>query len=182
MSDRCDVGRDMTEKRPTGCDNGRVKSSRAAKVLRDSSRTIIVPAHHDHIFWLASNMSHADREECAAGGLGPYRALHESLGRSAISWTGMINDCRLQMRPHIRSDAELEAYDTGSNVQRESEQSEGSDCRFENRSALQSKITNQKSKTPTLRPVCMFGVRRLIFWAGLDHPGCSGPMRSQSLR
>lgn len=56
---------------------------------------IIVPAHSDHIFWLANNMSAADRNEVAAAvGLGPYRALADSLNRSVAAWTGMVGDSR----------------------------------------------------------------------------------------
>ncbi|MGA7492372.1 MAG: hypothetical protein WB930_00130 [Syntrophobacteraceae bacterium] len=54
---------------------------------------IIIPAHSDHIFWLANNMRAPDREEVAAAvGMGPYRALSDSLQRSAAAWTGMVND------------------------------------------------------------------------------------------
>ncbi|MGA2937286.1 MAG: hypothetical protein ABSF52_09340 [Syntrophobacteraceae bacterium] len=54
---------------------------------------IVVPAHSDHLFWLANNMSQADREEVAAAvGMGPYRALKDSLERSAVAWTGLMND------------------------------------------------------------------------------------------
>ena len=54
---------------------------------------IIVPAHTDHIFWLANNMSQADRDEVAAAvGMGPYRALKDSLERSVAAWTGMLGD------------------------------------------------------------------------------------------
>lgn len=52
----------------------------------------VIPAHADHIYWLANNMSPADRDECAAGGLGPYRALSGSLDRSVAAWTGMVRD------------------------------------------------------------------------------------------
>jgi hypothetical protein len=56
---------------------------------------VIVPAHTDHLFWLASNMSEADRDECMASvGLGPYRALADSLERSVAAWTGMVDDSR----------------------------------------------------------------------------------------
>ncbi len=56
---------------------------------------IVVPAHSDHIFWLASNMSQADRDEVAAAvGLGPYRALADSLERSVMAWTGMVDGAR----------------------------------------------------------------------------------------
>lgn len=51
----------------------------------------VVPAHRDHIFYLASNMAKADRDECSALGMGPFRALEDSLGRSAIAWTGMVD-------------------------------------------------------------------------------------------
>lgn len=54
---------------------------------------IVVPAHTDHIFWLANNMSEADRDEVAAAvGMGPYRALADSLNRSVAAWTGMAGD------------------------------------------------------------------------------------------
>lgn len=53
---------------------------------------IVVPAHSDHIFWLANNMSEADRDECDALAMGPFRALTDSLNRSAAAWTGMVND------------------------------------------------------------------------------------------
>jgi len=39
-------------------------------------------------------MSRADRDECAAGGLGPFRALEVSLKNSVIAWTGMVGDSR----------------------------------------------------------------------------------------
>jgi hypothetical protein len=56
---------------------------------------IIVPAHSDHIFWLANNMSEADRDEVAAAvGMGPFRALADSLERSVAAWTGMVDDAR----------------------------------------------------------------------------------------
>jgi hypothetical protein len=52
---------------------------------------IVVPAHIDHLFWLANNMAQADRDEvAAAAGMGPYRALKDSLSRSVAAWTGMI--------------------------------------------------------------------------------------------
>ena len=54
---------------------------------------IIVPAHTDHIFWLAENMRQADVDEVAAeGGRGPYAALRDSLNASAAAWTGLVND------------------------------------------------------------------------------------------
>ena len=53
---------------------------------------MIVPAHSDHIFWIANNMREADRNECAAGGRGPYAALRDSLERSISAWTGMVGD------------------------------------------------------------------------------------------
>lgn len=54
---------------------------------------IVVPAHSDHIFWLANNMSQADRDEVAAAvGMGPYRALKDSLDRSVAAWTGLVKD------------------------------------------------------------------------------------------
>ncbi len=54
---------------------------------------IIIPAHSDHIFWLASNMSEADKDEVAAAvGMGPYRALADALERSVTAWTGMVGD------------------------------------------------------------------------------------------
>ncbi len=55
---------------------------------------IVVQAHTDHIFWLANNMARADREECEAVGMGPFKALSESLERSAAAWTGMVGDSR----------------------------------------------------------------------------------------
>ena len=50
----------------------------------------IVPAHVDHIQWLAKNMRPADIAECAAGGLGPRRALENALHRSVAAWTGLV--------------------------------------------------------------------------------------------
>jgi len=59
---------------------------------------IIIPAHTDHLFWLANNMAQADRDEVqASGGHGPYRALADSLERSAAAWTGMVNDEPVRM-------------------------------------------------------------------------------------
>jgi hypothetical protein len=56
---------------------------------------IIVPAHSDHIYWLANNMAQADRLEVAASvGMGPFRALTDSLNRSVAAWTGMVDDSR----------------------------------------------------------------------------------------
>jgi hypothetical protein len=37
-------------------------------------------------------MSKPDLNECAAGGLGPYRALRSALDRSVAAWTGMLGD------------------------------------------------------------------------------------------
>ena len=55
----------------------------------------VVPAHRDHIFYLANNMAEADRREVnAAVGLGPYQALEDSLNRSVAAWTGMVGDSR----------------------------------------------------------------------------------------
>lgn len=51
---------------------------------------IVIPAHEDHIFWLATHMAEDDVNECAAGGMGPYRALGEAFDRSAAAWTGMV--------------------------------------------------------------------------------------------
>jgi len=53
---------------------------------------IIVPAHYDHLFWLASNIRKADRDEVGALGMGPYRALADSLARSIVAWTGLVDD------------------------------------------------------------------------------------------
>jgi hypothetical protein len=54
---------------------------------------IIVAAHKDHVDWISKNMRKADVEEvAAAGGKGPVRALSGSLERSAVAWTGMIDD------------------------------------------------------------------------------------------
>ena len=58
---------------------------------------IVIPAHTDHLLWLANNMAEADRDECAAGGMGPYRALESALRRSAAAWTGMVNDEPVRM-------------------------------------------------------------------------------------
>jgi len=56
-------------------------------------RKIVVPAHRDHIFHLANNMAKADVEEVAAAvGMGPYRALEDSLNRSAVAWTGLVDE------------------------------------------------------------------------------------------
>jgi hypothetical protein len=56
---------------------------------------LVIPAHTDHIFWLANNMSEADRNEVAAAvGMGPYRALADSLNRSVAAWTAMVDDSR----------------------------------------------------------------------------------------
>ncbi|MGO9410038.1 MAG: hypothetical protein ACLQCB_04720 [Spirochaetia bacterium] len=53
---------------------------------------IVVPAHHDHIFYLAEHMAEADRDEVtAAVGMGPYPALEDSLERSVVAWTGMVD-------------------------------------------------------------------------------------------
>ncbi len=54
----------------------------------------IVPAHRDHIFWIASNMAEADRREIEALGFGPFRALEDSLNRSAAAWTGVVGCAR----------------------------------------------------------------------------------------
>jgi hypothetical protein len=52
----------------------------------------VVRAHRDHIFHLANHMAKADVEEVAAAvGMGPYRALEDSLNRSAVAWTGMVD-------------------------------------------------------------------------------------------
>jgi hypothetical protein len=51
---------------------------------------IVIPAHEDHIFWIANHMTEGERMECAAMGLGPYRALHEALDKSVSAWTGMV--------------------------------------------------------------------------------------------
>ncbi len=54
---------------------------------------IIVPAHSDHLFWLANNMAQADRDEVEAGsGKGPFRALRDSMERSVVAWTALVND------------------------------------------------------------------------------------------
>jgi hypothetical protein len=53
---------------------------------------VIISASTDHLFWLANNMAEADADEVYAVGLGPYRALKDSLDRSAVAWTGMVND------------------------------------------------------------------------------------------
>ncbi|MDR3555920.1 MAG: hypothetical protein P4L55_14275 [Syntrophobacteraceae bacterium] len=50
---------------------------------------IIIPAHSDHLFWMANNMSEEDREECAAMGLGPHEALQIGLEHSVAAWTGL---------------------------------------------------------------------------------------------
>jgi hypothetical protein len=54
---------------------------------------IIIPAHSDHIDWIARNMRKADVEEAAAAtDTGPCRALRESLVRSDLAWTGLVDD------------------------------------------------------------------------------------------
>ena len=54
---------------------------------------IIVPAHTDHIFWIANNMRQADRDEiAAAAGKGPWAALRDSLHLSVAAWTGLVDD------------------------------------------------------------------------------------------
>lgn len=56
-------------------------------------RKEVVTAHRDHIPWIAAHMAKADQEEVdAAVGLGPYRALEDSLNRSVVAWTGMVDD------------------------------------------------------------------------------------------
>lgn len=56
---------------------------------------IIVPAERNHLLWLANNMSEEDREECAAMGLGPLRALEIGLRHSVVAWTGLkMPECR----------------------------------------------------------------------------------------
>lgn len=52
-------------------------------------KRIIVPAHTDHLFWLANHMSEDDRTECAAMGLGPFRALELGLQHSVATWTAL---------------------------------------------------------------------------------------------
>jgi hypothetical protein len=54
------------------------------------AKLIAVPAHSDHICWIANNMTQGERDECAAMGLGPFQALRDSLDRSASAWTGML--------------------------------------------------------------------------------------------
>ena len=51
---------------------------------------IVVPAHVDHLFYLANHMAEDDRRECEALGFGPLRALRRSLELSVFSWTGML--------------------------------------------------------------------------------------------
>ncbi len=53
---------------------------------------IIVSAQTEHIYHIANNMNPADKDECAALGLGPFKALLDSFHRSVISWTGMVDD------------------------------------------------------------------------------------------
>jgi hypothetical protein len=56
---------------------------------------IVVPAHLDHIDWIARNMSDADRAEIAASaGISPRLALVQSLEASAAAWTGLVGDSR----------------------------------------------------------------------------------------
>jgi hypothetical protein len=50
---------------------------------------IIIPAHSDHLLWMANNMSEEDREECAAMGLGPLQALQIGLEHSVTAWTAL---------------------------------------------------------------------------------------------
>jgi hypothetical protein len=52
----------------------------------------VIPAQLDHLAYVASNMARADIEEVAALGMGPYRALRDSFDRSAVSWTGMVDE------------------------------------------------------------------------------------------
>ena len=58
---------------------------------------IVVPAHPDHIFYLANHMAEDDCRECEAGGFGPYRALKDSLDMSVAAWTGMVGDMPVVM-------------------------------------------------------------------------------------
>jgi hypothetical protein len=57
-------------------------------------KRIIVPLHADHLPYLASQMSEEDRLECAAMGLGPYKALKTGLDLSVVAW------CALKMPEH----------------------------------------------------------------------------------
>jgi len=50
---------------------------------------LIIPAHKDHIDYLAGHLRKADVEECAACGLGPREALEQSLEASIAAWTAM---------------------------------------------------------------------------------------------
>lgn len=52
----------------------------------------VVRAHRDHVFWVANHMARADVDECSALGMGPYRAVEDSLNRSAAAWTGMVDE------------------------------------------------------------------------------------------
>ncbi len=55
----------------------------------------IVPAHIDHVDYIARNMSDADRAEVAASvGISPREALVQSLEASVLAWTGMVGDSR----------------------------------------------------------------------------------------
>lgn len=54
---------------------------------------IVVPAHTDHIYWLARNIHPADEREIGLiTGKGPYRALHDALEQSVVAWTGLVDD------------------------------------------------------------------------------------------
>jgi hypothetical protein len=50
---------------------------------------LVVPASTDHIFFLANNMVEEGRRECAALGLGPYKAIEAALKYSVAAWTAM---------------------------------------------------------------------------------------------
>lgn len=57
--------------------------------MESNEMRIIIPAHPDHLFWMANNMSEEDRQECAAMGWGPLRALKIGLEHSVAAWTGL---------------------------------------------------------------------------------------------
>jgi len=132
MNDECAM---MNKKRAAGC-----LTHHSSLITHHS----IVPAHTDHIFWLASNMSKADRDECQAGGLGPFRALSDSLERSVAAWTGMVET-------PVMSD----------------------ECGVMNgkRAADSSSFITHHS---SLRPVCMFGVTPLDILGGIGSPWLLG--------
>jgi hypothetical protein len=54
---------------------------------------VIVPATLDHVYWIGPNMRQADVDEIAASvGYGPVRGTLDSFERSAIAWTGLVDE------------------------------------------------------------------------------------------